>query len=122
MEERVKPSGPVGEQSASPARTRGKATQAERDLLERALERGNLLRALKRVEGNRGAAGIDGMGVEGLRPYLREHWPMLRERLLGGTYRPSPVRGVEIPKRDGGMRKLGIPTVLGSSSRRYCRY
>jgi RNA-directed DNA polymerase len=96
MEERVKPSGPAREQSASPARTRGKATEAGGDLLERALERGKLLRALKRVEGNRGAAGIDGMGVKELRPYLKEHWPELRERLLAGTYQPSPVRRVEI--------------------------
>jgi group II intron reverse transcriptase/maturase len=80
--------------------------------LERALERGNLLRALKRVEGNRGAAGVDGMGVEDLRPYLKTHWLDLREGLLAGAYRPSPVRRVEIPKPDGGVRKLGIPTVL----------
>lgn len=112
MEERVKPSGPAGGSSVSPARTRGRATEAEGDLLERILERENLLRALKRVERNRGAAGVDGMGVEELRPYLREHWLSLRERLLEGTYRPSPVRRVDIPKPDGGVRKLGIPTVL----------
>jgi RNA-directed DNA polymerase len=111
-EERVKPSGPAGEQSPSPARTEGKATEAGGDLLEKALGRENLLRALRRVEGNRGAAGIDGMGVQELRPYLREHWLELKERLLGGTYRPCPVKRVEIPKPEGGIRKLGIPTVL----------
>ena len=112
MEERVKPSGPAGGRSISPARTEGKATGAEGDLLERALERGNLLRALKRVERNRGAAGVDGMGVEDLRHYLKEHWLELRARLQVGTYRPSLVRRMEIPKPDGGVRKLGIPTVL----------
>lgn len=112
MEARVKPSGPTGGRSASPARAEGNASEAEGDLLERALGRGNLLRALKRVERNRGAAGVDGMGVEELRPFLKTHWLELRERLLGGTYRPSPVRRVEIPKPDGGVRKLGIPTVL----------
>jgi RNA-directed DNA polymerase len=80
--------------------------------LEQALERGNLVRALKRVEGNRGAAGVDGMGVEGLRAHLTEHWVGLRERLLDGTYEPNPVRRVEIPKPEGGKRQLGIPAVL----------
>ena len=111
MEARVKPTGPAGVSSAAPAQAEGRATEAGGDLLERALERGNLLRALRRVEGNRGAAGSDGMGVQELRPYLREHWPGLRERLLEGTYRPTPVKRVEIPKSDGGVRKLGIPTV-----------
>ena len=76
------------------------------------LERGNLAKALQRVEENRGAAGVDGMTVADLRPYLREHWPAMRERLLEGTYAPSPVKRVEIPKPDGGTRHLGIPTVL----------
>ncbi|MDP2659890.1 MAG: group II intron reverse transcriptase/maturase [Dehalococcoidia bacterium] len=112
MKERVKPSGPAGGRSASPAQAEGRATGSGGDLLERALEQGNLLRALKRVEGNRGAAGVDGMGVDELRPYLKAHWLELRERLLAGAYRPNPVRRVEIPKPDGGVRKLGIPTVL----------
>jgi group II intron reverse transcriptase/maturase len=81
-------------------------------VLEKALERGNLFKALGRVEGNRGAAGVDGMKVEELRRYLKAHWLELRERLLEGTYEPRPVRRVEIPKPDGGMRLLGIPTVL----------
>lgn len=82
------------------------------DLLEQALGRGNMLAALGRVEGNRGAAGVDGMSVAELRPYLREHWLELREQLRAGTYRPRPVRRVEIPKPDGGVRCLGIPTVV----------
>jgi group II intron reverse transcriptase/maturase len=68
--------------------------------------------ALKRVEGNQGAAGIDGMEVKDLHGYLKEHWLEVREALESGKYRPSPVRRVEIPKPDGGVRQLGIPTVL----------
>jgi len=82
------------------------------DLLERMLERGNMLKALGRVEGNRGAAGVDGMEVGELRSYLKAHWVEIREQLREGSYRPSPVRRVEIPKPDGGVRELGIPTVL----------
>ena len=70
------------------------------------------MQALKRVKSNKGSAGIDGMSVEELPGYLKEHWPAIREQLLGGTYRPQPVRRVEIPKPDGGVRQLGIPTVL----------
>jgi group II intron reverse transcriptase/maturase len=68
--------------------------------------------ALKRVESNKGAAGVDGMEVSELRGYLKEHWLEVREALERGTYRPSPVRRVEIPKPDGGVRLLGIPRVL----------
>jgi len=86
--------------------------QAER-LLEEVLRRENLLNALKRVQANQGAPGVDGMPVEALTPYLKAHWARLREELLNGTYCPAPVRQVEIPKPDGqGVRKLGIPTVL----------
>jgi len=81
-------------------------------LLARVLERANLQRALKQVRQNKGAPGIDGMTVEALPAYLREHWPALRARLEAGRYRPQPVRRVEIPKPDGRMRLLGIPTVL----------
>ena len=112
-EERVKPSGITGERSTTSARDEGRAyEEGGEKLLEKVLERGNLVRALKRVEQNRGAAGVDGMGVEELRDYLKEHWPAIRERLLEGTYEPSPVRRVGIPKPEGGMRQLGIPTVL----------
>jgi RNA-directed DNA polymerase len=80
--------------------------------MEEACERENLLRALKRVRSNKGSPGIDGMRVGELPGYLKQHWPRIREQLLSGTYEPQPVRRVEIPKPDGGMRKLGIPTVL----------
>src|SRR5205814_8226200 len=68
--------------------------------------------ALRRVKANKGSPGIDGMTVEELSGHLKEHWPVIREQLLNGTYTPQPVKRVEIPKPDGGMRKLGIPTVL----------
>jgi RNA-directed DNA polymerase len=109
----VKPLGASGESSTAAARARKGAYEASGEkLLEKTLERGNLFRALSRVEENRGAAGVDGMTVEELRPYLKTHWLELRERLLEGTYEPEPVRRVEIPKPDGGVRLLGIPTVL----------
>jgi group II intron reverse transcriptase/maturase len=76
------------------------------------VERSNLVRALKRVRQNKGSAGIDGMTVDELVPYLRDHWPAIREHLLTGRYQPSAVRQHEIPKGDGRMRMLGIPTVL----------
>ena len=72
----------------------------------------NLRRALKQVQGNKGSAGIDGMTVGQLAGYLKAHWPVIRQRLLEGTYKPQAVKRVEIPKPDGGVRKLGIPTVL----------
>lgn len=100
---------------ASPSAAQGTVTThegGEGALLERVLERENLLRALRRVERNGGAPGIDGMTVEELRPFLRSHWARIREELLLGCYRPQPVRRVEIPKPGGGMRQLGIPTVL----------
>jgi group II intron reverse transcriptase/maturase len=81
-------------------------------LWEQVLERENLNTALKQVERNKGAPGIDGMSTEELRPYLKEYWREIRETLDQQTYRPSPVRRVEIPKPDGGVRLLGIPTVL----------
>jgi RNA-directed DNA polymerase len=81
--------------------------------MEEVIERANLTAALHRVKGNKGSPGIDGMTVEQLPGYLVEHWPALRDQLLQGTYRPQPVKRVEIPKPGGqGMRKLGIPTVL----------
>ena len=80
--------------------------------MEEVCERENCLQALKRVKSNKGSPGIDGMKVEELSGHLREHWPAIREQLLNGTYKPQPVKRVEIPKPDGGMRQLGIPTVL----------
>jgi retron-type reverse transcriptase len=79
---------------------------------EAVFARENLQTALKRVESNKGAAGMDGMDVKDLHSFLREHWLEVREALESGKYRPSPVRRVEIPKPDGGVRQLGIPTVL----------
>jgi len=76
------------------------------------VERSNLLAALRRVRSNGGSPGVDGMTVEALPDYLRRKWPKIREQLLSGTYRPHPVRRVKIPKPGGGVRKLGIPTVL----------
>lgn len=82
-------------------------------LMEEVCERENLKQALKRVKANKGAPGVDGMTVQALPAYLREHWPTIRATLLNGTYQPQPVRRVEIPKPDGGgVRKLGIPSAL----------
>jgi group II intron reverse transcriptase/maturase len=82
------------------------------ELLEKILSRQNLIDALNKVESNGGAAGIDGVSTEHLREYVVEHWNEIHEQLLEGTYKPAPVRRVEIPKPDGGVRLLGIPTVL----------
>jgi RNA-directed DNA polymerase len=81
-------------------------------LMEEVCERENLKEALRRVKANKGSGGIDGMTVGGIADYLKQHWPAIREQLLNGTYEPKPVRRVEIDKPDGGVRKLGIPTVL----------
>ena len=82
-------------------------------LMEEVCERENLMEALRRVKANKGSAGVDGMTVGALTDYLKQHWPTIREQLLSGTYKPKPVRRVEIPKPDGGgVRKLGIPSVL----------
>jgi len=81
-------------------------------LIEEVCERENLKGALKRVRANRGGPGADGMTVEELPGYLKEHWPAIRAQLLQGTYQPQPVKRVEIPKGGGGVRQLGVPTVL----------
>jgi RNA-directed DNA polymerase len=81
-------------------------------LMEEVCGRKNCQQALARVKRNKGSAGVDGMTVEQLPAYLKQHWPAIREQLLRGTYKPQPVKRVEIPKPDGGMRQLGIPTVL----------
>src|SRR5450755_166817 len=81
-------------------------------LMEEICERDNCWQAYKRVKANKGSSGIDGMKVGELAGYLKQHWPSIREQLINGTYKPQPVRRVEIPKPDGGVRKLGIPTVL----------
>jgi RNA-directed DNA polymerase len=93
----------------SPALSEGKANAA---LWDKVWERQNLFTALARVERNVGAPGIDGMTVDELRPYLKAHWLEIRDALDQQTYQPSAVRRVEIPKPDGGVRLLGIPTVI----------
>lgn len=80
--------------------------------MEKVVKYDNLKKALERVEGNKGSPGVDKMEVNELLPYLKEHWNRIKQELLDGTYKPSPVRRVEIPKQDGGVRELGIPTVL----------
>src|SRR5262245_24300240 len=80
--------------------------------MEAVVERANLKQALAQVKRNKGAAGIDGMSVDDLPAYLKKRWPTIRAQLLEGTYKPQPVRRVEIPKASGGRRPLGIPTVL----------
>src|SRR5712691_11167246 len=81
-------------------------------LMEEVVEGENLRRAWKRVKANAGSPGVDGMTVYGLKDYLNEHWPAIREQLLNGKYQPKPVLRVEVEKPEGGMRKLGIPTVV----------
>jgi len=82
------------------------------NLMEKVVERDNLERALKQVKSNKGASGVDKMTVDELTPFLQQHWPRIKQDLLEGTYKPAPVRRFEIPKPDGGVRQLGIPTVL----------
>jgi RNA-directed DNA polymerase len=109
----VKPRGTVGGLRVSPAQPEEPSREGNGNgLMEQVVERSNRLAALRRVERNDGAPGIDGMTAQNLRPYLKEHWPRIREALLNGTYRPQPVRRVEIPKPGGGVRLLGIPTVV----------
>jgi RNA-directed DNA polymerase len=81
-------------------------------MLERILSRTNLLLAWKRVKANKGSAGVDDITIDDFPAYLREHWPQIKSKLLDGTYEPSPVKRVEIPKRTGGKRPLGVPTVV----------
>ncbi|HSS94192.1 MAG TPA: group II intron reverse transcriptase/maturase [Candidatus Dormibacteraeota bacterium] len=102
---------PAGSEEARPAALDTGCLGAS-DLMERVLTRPNLQAALKRVRQNKGSPGIDGMTVEELPDYLREHWSALRERLLAGHYQPQAVRRQLIPKSGGGVRELGIPTVL----------
>ncbi len=104
------PSGEAGR--AAHGKERSGSDHLPNHLMERVVERRNAIEALKRVRRNKGSPGTDGMTVGELEPYLREHWEIIRERLLAGTYQPSAVKRVLIPKGTGGMRQLGIPTVL----------
>ena len=106
---------PSGEPRRAPALSRQEAETNDMQgnrLLDEILTAGNLNTAYKRVKENRGSHGVDGMGVDALLPYLKTHGVDIRQSLLEGTYRPQPVRRVEIPKPDGGIRFLGIPTVV----------
>src|SRR5437773_8032376 len=93
-------------------RTRTKAEVATTSVMEAVVERGNLMLAYQRVVENKGAAGVDQLTVSELKEHLKRHWPTMRARLLLGRYQPQPVRAVNIPKPHGGVRTLGIPTVV----------
>lgn len=90
---------------------RGTGSLGRDGLLAQALASANMVMAWKRVKANRGSAGVDGKSIAETAAYLKTHWPRIRKALLDGSYRPAPVRRVRIPKPDGGMRELGIPTV-----------
>jgi len=106
---------PLGEREGAEAPRVRRETEdpaGNQRVMEEVCERENRREAMKRVRANQGSPGIDGMTVDELPEYLGQHWPAIREQLLSGTYEPKPVKRVEIPKPDGGVRKLGIPTVL----------
>ena len=94
------------------AKRRTESPAIGEQLMEEVCERENCKQALARVKANKGSPGMDRMTVQQLPEHLKQHWPAIREQLLSGTYKPQPVKRVEIPKPDGGVRKLGIPTVL----------
>lgn len=102
----------VPQGAEAPTATRVPERPATTTLMEEVCDRENLKQALRRVRANKGSAGVDGMTVEQLPAYLKVQWPAIRDQLLRGAYQPQPVRRVEIPKPDGGVRKLGIPTAL----------
>ncbi len=103
---------PASDEACGPRRDPNDAGNPHAALLHAAFTRENLQRALKRVRANKGAAGVDGLDINQTVKHLITAWPAIRERLLSGRYRPSPVRRVTIPKPDGGERELGIPTVV----------
>jgi len=103
----------AGGASSGTARRESTPVRELKNLMEAVVERENMLNAFRRVVGNKGAAGVDAMSVDELKPYLQTHWERIKEQLLEGSYQPQPVRRVEIPKPGGkGMRKLGVPTVV----------
>ena len=106
------PAGQCSGEAVSSARGDERSGLDDRLLMERVVEAGNLVRALKRVQRNKGSPGVDGRTVIALPAYLKAHWPAIRERLLTGRYQPTGVRRVELEKPGGGVRLLGIPTVL----------
>src|SRR5690554_2548499 len=93
-------------------RKSGVNNQRDDGLMNQIISRKNMTKAYKRVVSNKGSSGIDGMSVGDLKPYLEVHWSEIKEALLQGTYYPQSVRQVEIPKPHGGVRLLGIPTVI----------
>ena len=101
-----------GAEAGVTTRLRTKAElERESGLMDAVCERGNLLLAYQRVVKNKGAAGVDGIGIPEFKAHLKQHWPTIKARLLVGEYMPQPVRRVDIPKRQGGVRTLGIPTL-----------
>lgn len=108
----VKPQGYAGVPSSSSAQLEPSSRKDQNDLLEQMLEGDNLRLAYKRVVQNGGAPGVDGVTVAELQAYLKTHWETVKAKLLAGTYRPAPVKRVEITKPGGGVRLLGIPTVM----------
>jgi len=112
-EEEVKPDSAANEGTETLiAERRPESPTSSRQLMEEILAEENLKEAMEKVKSNKGSPGIDGMSVGELQAYLKEHWTKLRSQLVEGTYKPQPVKRVEIPKPDGGKRKLGIPVVL----------
>ena len=115
VEDRVNPESRQGGLRDAPAQTketiRASTVASVSGLMEQVVAAENMRAALKRIEQNKGAAGVDGMTVKQLRPWLHSHWRTLKQSLLDEAYRPQPVKRVEIPKSSGGVRKLGIPTV-----------
>ena len=103
-DQRIEQSIRLGEGTESPA--------IGEQLMEEVCEGENCKQALARVKANKGSAGVDGMTIQQLPEHLKLHWPAIREQMLSETYEPHPVKRVEIQKPDGGVRKLGIPTVL----------
>jgi RNA-directed DNA polymerase len=114
LEGRVEPRDKAGAPSISPAseRRRDDRPEVKEDMLESILSRDNLNLAYKRVKANKGSHGVDGMMVDELLPFLKQQGESIRQRVLAGEYSPQPVRRVGIPKSDGGIRQLGIPTVV----------
>lgn len=103
-----------GHQGTEPVRAKPETEipVSTEQLMEEVCDRENLDRAWKRVQRNKGSPGVDGMTIDDAKVYLSEHWPDIRSHLLKGTYQPQPVKRVEIPKPDGGVRKLGVPCVV----------
>jgi RNA-directed DNA polymerase len=115
LEPRDRGEAPVsGYQGAEPlvAKSATESPAWTEQIMETVCSRENLETAWKRVRSNKGGPGVDGMTIDDAKGYLREHWPSIRSQLLEGTYQPQPVKRVEIPKPDGGVRKLGVPCVV----------